>query len=426
MSTKNLETLTTAPIPHPTKLAIWLADAIFSEHRKTDGTCNVSDSALNQIARYLPANVEPLFWKSLNRKRNAAEIAAAQRKADQERALSKLIGTAILKRRKLRALCRSKIVNLFDTITQILEKHREDDFTLANDPRKLAQYITMIEKRHFGNLPPNQGRYEGKAYHDLLPLYTCSGELEAGSLHYHQARQERPYWHVGRDGGGQPEIRFRVNPLLTVRACKLVCRIGSQERNGGHIHINCQKNTEIGTRVYAAFRTHLVWFRYLANASRRNGRWSSVANTPAHFTEARRIKGAAISCNTWQRTGTVEIRIWGTTSKPAEWAFRTRLMQSMAQMSETVEHLNPPPIHREVCIEAFMSYACWAVVNDPQTLRELLNAFRKKTRGTRDRIGAQMAGQLVAGFDASELVLRGYRRRATITENTNAEITVAT
>jgi len=67
MSTKNLETLTTAPIPHPTKLAIWLADAIFSEHRKTDGTCNVSDSALNQIARYLPANVEPLFWKSLNR-----------------------------------------------------------------------------------------------------------------------------------------------------------------------------------------------------------------------------------------------------------------------------------------------------------------------------------------------------------------------
>jgi hypothetical protein len=70
-----------------------------------------------------------------------------------------------------------------------------------------------------------------------------------------------------------------------------------------------------------------------------------------------------------------------------------------------------------------MAYARWAVINDPQTLREILNAFRKKARGTRDRIGTQMAAQFVAAFDGSVLVLRGYRRR-TITDNNTTRETV--
>jgi len=418
MSTKNLETLTTAPIPHPTKLAIWLADAIFSEHRKTDGTCNVSDSALNQIARYLPANVEPLFWKSLNRKRAAAEIAAAQRKADQERALSKLIGTAILKRRKLRALCRSKFVNLFDTITQILEKHREDDFTLANDPRKLAQYITLLEKRHFGNLPPNKGKYAGKDYGQTLPLYACSGELEAASLRHNYSRAirtEKAFWNVGRDGGGQPEIRFQIHPTMTKKACALVSNIGSQSRNGGHIHLNCRKDEAIGARVFNALRTNLVWMRYIASHARRSGRWSNVANTPTVFSDAKRIKAAAISANTWSQTGTVEMRIWGTTAKPEEWAFRAALMQSLARMSET-EIMIPTPFSREYGSQIFLAFAQWAAQNGPQTLRETLHRLRKKGRTTSDRIGAEVCRELVAAFDASDIRLTGYRRRtATIT-----------
>ena len=108
MNTKNLDTLTHAPIPHPHKIAIWLADALFREHQNNQGIFQITDTALDRIAGYLPSNVEPLFWKSLNRKRNKSELVAAQLKAEQERTLSKLIGTAILKRRKLRALCRSK------------------------------------------------------------------------------------------------------------------------------------------------------------------------------------------------------------------------------------------------------------------------------------------------------------------------------
>ena len=417
MSTKNLETLTTAPIPHPTKLAIWLADAIFAEHRKADGTCNVSDSALDRIARYLPANVEPLFWKSLNRKRAAADILAAQRKADQERTLSKLIGTAILKRRRLRALCRSKIVNLFDTITQILEKHEEDDFTLATDPLRLAQYITGIEKWHFRRLPPNKGKYAGKDYGHTLPLYACSGELEAASLRYSSSRAtrtEKAFWHVGRDGGGQPEIRFRIHPTMTKKACALVSNIGSQSRNGGHIHLNCRKDEVTGTRVFNALRTQLVWMRYLANYARRSGRWSSVDNTPAVFSDAKRIKAAAISANTWNLTGTVEMRLWGTTAKPEEWHFRAALMQSIARMSET-ETLIPTPLAREHGNRIFLAFAEWAAQHDPQTLRETLHRLRKKGRTTADRIGAEVCRELVAAFDASEIRLTGYRRRSTIT-----------
>jgi hypothetical protein len=412
-----IERITNAPIPHPTKIAIWLADALFNEHKKPDGTCRLSDSALDRIADLLPANVLPLFWKSLKRKRDKADFLAAERKAANERTLSKLIGKAILKRRKLRALCRSKIVSLFETITQVIEKNEDDDFTLAADPRRLDAYITGLEKWHFRRMVINKGKYAGKNYGDTLPLYACSGELEAQSLRYSRSRvmsTERIFWNVGRDGGGQPEIRFRIHPTLTKKACDLVSNIGSQSRNGGHIHLNCRKDDAIGGRVFNALRTQLVWTRFLANHARRSGRWSSVDNTPAVFSDAKRIKGAAISCNTWNLTGTVEMRLWGTTAKPEEWHFRAALMQSFARMSET-ETMIPTPIERSHCNRIFLDYATWAAQHDPQTLRETLHRLRKKSRTHADRIGAEVCRELVAAFDASEIRLTGYRRRSTIT-----------
>jgi hypothetical protein len=409
-----LERITTAPIPHPSKIAIWLADALFNEHKKPDGTCRLSDSALDRVADLLPANVLPLFWKSLKRKRSKADFLAAERKAANERTLTKIIGKAVLKRRRLRALCRSKIVNLFDTITQIIEKHEDDDFSLAFDPRRLDAYVTGLEKWHFRRIVINKGKFEGKEYHDRLPLYACSGELEAASLHYHRNRQERLYWHIGRDGGGQPEIRFRIHPTTTAKACKLVSRIGSQSRNGGHIHLNCRKNDEIGSRVFHGLRANLVWMRYLANHARRSGRWSSVDNTPTTFAEAKRVKAAAISCNTWSLTGTVEMRLWGTTAKPETWAFRSRLMQSIARMTET-ESQPIPQMLRENAAPAFLTFARWSAQHDPQTLRETLHEMRRKSRTNADRIGADQCRALVAAFDASEIRLLGYRRRSTIT-----------
>jgi len=412
-----LERVTNAPIPHPSKIAIWLADALFNEHKKQDGTCGLSASALDRIADLLPANVLPLFWKSFRRKQSKADLLAEERKAANERTLTKIIGKAVLKRRKLRALCRSKIVNLFDTITQIIEQHEHDDFSLAFDPRKLDQYVTGLEKWHFRRILINKGKFEGKEYHDRLPLYACSGELEAAALRFTRSRgnsTEKLWWHVGRDGGGQPEIRFRIHPTTTTKACKLVHRIGSQSRNGGHIHLNCRKNDEIGNRVFHGLRANLVWMRYLANHARRSGRWSSVDNTPNTFTEAKRIKGAAISCNTWNHTGTVEMRLWGTTAKPEVWAYRSRLMQSIARMTET-ESQPMPQMLRENAAPAFLTFARWAAQHDPQTLRETLHELRRKSRTNADRIGADQCRALVAAFDASEIRLTGYRRRSTIT-----------
>lgn len=417
MSTKNLDTLTSAPIPHPHKIAIWLADAIFREHQNRHGIFHIDAPALDRIARILPSNVEPLFWKSLNRKRAASELLAKSLKAEQQRTLSKIIGRAILKRRKFRALCRSKAVSLFDTITQIIEKH-DDEEAFAFDARRLAQYVTGLEKWHFRRLPQNKGKYAGKNYGETLPLYACSGELEAASLVYirsQHVRSERAFWHVGRDGGGQPEIRFRICPTLTPKACKLVARIGSQSRNGGHIHLNCRKDEEIGNRVFTAFRAHLVWMRYLANHARRSGLWSSVENTPRYFADAKRIKKAAISANTWNDTGTVEMRLWGTTDKPEEWHFRSGLMQSLARMSET-QTTQLTTLERPNAAPVFLIFARWAATNDPQTLRETLHRLRKKGRTTADRIGAEMCRELVAAFDASDIRLTGYRRR-TITPN---------
>jgi hypothetical protein len=414
MSTTTIERLTSAPIDHKNKIALWLADAIFTENLDpAKRQFKLSDTTLDRIAAALPMSCAPIFWKSLSRKRKAAAEHFAWLEEMEERDKKQIFGKAILRRRRFRALIRSKAVSLIDTLHSMIDDVDAEAWLV--DSRALAHHVKGLERYFFRTkVIETKGRFEGKEYHDRLPLYACSGELEAASLHYHRNRQERLYWHVGRDGGGQPEIRFRIHPTTTAKACKLVSRIGSQSRNGGHIHLNCRKNDEIGNRVFHGLRANLVWMRYLANHARRSGRWSSVDNTPNTFAEAKRIKGCAISCNTWNHTGTVEMRLWGTTAKPETWAFRSRLMQSIARMTET-ESQPMLQMLRENAAPTFLTFARWAAQHDPQTLRETLHEMRRKSRTNADRIGADQCRALVAAFDASEIRLTGYRRRSTIT-----------
>jgi hypothetical protein len=417
MKTTNTETLTKAPIDHRIKLAVWLADAIFRENRNLDGLFALNESTLSKIANALPASHVPIFWKSLSRKRKAAQEACQTQREQAERTARRFFAASVFKRKTLRALIRRKFVSLFDILDNLIER---DEFkTYLSDKVALGKELAYLEGYYMRNVPKKAGQYEGKEYSHRLPLYACSGELEAASVFYCRHRRKGAFWDVGTDGGGQPEIRFRIHPTMTAKACRLVSRIGSQSRNGGHIHLNCRKDEEIGRRVFAAFRSHLVWFRYLANHARRSGRWSSVDNTPRTFAEARHIKAAAISANTWNYTGTVEVRLWGTTAKPEQWAFRSRLMQSLARMSET-ESMNTPQLIRENAAPVFLEFARWTAQNDPQTLREVLHEMRRKGRTTTDRIGAEQCRALVAAFDASDIRLTGYRRRTITPQNQTA------
>jgi hypothetical protein len=415
----NLEHLTNAPIDHRNKIALWLADALFTENLDvTKRQFKLSDTALDRIVSALPMSCAPIFWKSINRKRRAATAHFERMRQLEEKDKRQIFGKALLSRRKFRALIRSKAVSLADTLCSLIDDMEADSW--LSDPRALAQHIKDLERHFFKTkIVEKKGKYEGKEYSDRLPLYACSGELEAASLFYCRHRRRGTFWDVGTDGGGQPEIRFRIHPTTTARACRLVNRVGSQSRNGGHIHLNCRKDEEIGRRVFAAFRSHLVWFRYLANHARRSGRWSGVDNTPRTFAEARHIKAAAVSANTWNYTGTVEVRLWGTTAKPEQWAFRTRLMQSLARMSET-EPMNAPQLIRENAAPVFLEFARWTAQNDPQTLREVLHEMRRKGRTTTDRIGAEQCRALVAAFDASDIRLTGYRRRTITPQNQTA------
>lgn len=327
-------------------------------------------------------------------------------------------------------------------------KLREAFFTLtaSQQTRYNLQTIAHPDKtertRAFRGLGESLARYEDRAiarhancdtfaYARSLPLYACSGELEADSLHrdkLHRLSSRRTaFWDVGRDGGGQYEIRFRLAGNLAALASGMVYRLGTTSRNGGHIHLNCQGDEQIGTRVFDKMREQIAWMRYLCPLHRRRGRWSSVAEIQPDFQSAKRVKGAALSTYAWNKTGTVEMRIWGTTDNPAEWSFRSRLMQAVARMSETqpVTHINRAALSdSNARRNAWQDFFNWTAENDPQILRETLHALRKKGRTTRDSHGAMRARECVEQFDASGVRLNGYRRRSTITENSNTGTTV--
>jgi hypothetical protein len=267
---------------------------------------------------------------------------------------------------------------------------------------------------------------------DRLPLFACSGELEATGLRNSPLRYHPRATHngseifdIGRDGGGQHEIRFRIAGNLPAVACALVSRLGGPLKNGGHIHLNCQGNDRLGRQVFHAFRFHLSWFRFLAPEVRRRGRWSGVGRVPDRWSYARTTKAAAISANTWDRTGTVEVRLWATSKNPKDWKFRADLMRAMARwsQSETLEgrHIRglaeelgdfPPalPVNRDTSREAWPIFFRWAAVNAPETLRQTLAAMKRRTRQQRDERAATMCREYVATFDASGIRLRGYRR----------------
>ena len=275
---------------------------------------------------------------------------------------------------------------------------------------------------------------EDKPLHLEYPLYSCSGELEADRMDTsrlfkisrgkaraagsHYLWRQSKHLNFDRDGGGQAEVQFHIRPELTKVVCGLVKEIGRVNRNGGHIHLNCQKDEEIGRRVFNAMRYHLSWSRWLVTYARREHNWSSVTSTGQTFEDAQRIKASAISCNTWSRTGTVEMRLWGTTDKETEWMGRRDLMQSIAKWSETnnAVEFGVKPINQETAATAWPAFYQYASRFAPAGLAYALKTFRKKIRSS---VTASLDRNAAIGFmrswEESGLTCRGYRCRTRCT-----------
>lgn len=275
-------------------------------------------------------------------------------------------------------------------------------------------------------------------------LYGCSGELEADYMdgraiakmaanrgHDHNPASRTTHWshyswlNYGTDGGGQAETRFAIVGSLPSLVCRQITRLGSTERNGGHIHLNA-KEPEIGERVYNAMRYHLSWFRWLVPSHRRNNRFAAVTDTPQTFENARRRKYAAISANTWDRTHTIEVRLWPTSDDPSDWTGRRDLMQAIAKWSETIPRpvdeagIFPAPINQQTQVKAWPEFYRWAAVNAPEGLRYALKVLRKKARRTRRDLDQTMAAELWENFLSSGVTVRGFRRRSRISERQSA------
>jgi len=292
-----------------------------------------------------------------------------------------------------------------------------------------------------------------KAEKDSLPLYACSGELEANRMrndrihklsrgNSHEERgaaiwEYSPSLNFERDGGGQPETQFLITEPLTRLVCKLVAELGPQKKNGGHIHINCQGKADIGERVFHAYRLHMSWMRFLVGPVRRRNHWSPVMSCSCSscrhssrhsqgiqpsFAEAKNVKRAAVSLNTWDRTGTVEIRLWGTTSNPSEWLGRRDLMQALARWSENNPSRRPDgtnyPITQAVGSMSWDMFFSWAAQAAPKGLAYALRTLRRKARSSRNNVDAQAARSLMIQWESSNLTCQGYRCRQRITPTT--------
>lgn len=277
---------------------------------------------------------------------------------------------------------------------------------------------------------------EEKPYYEELPLYACSGELEADSMNstkiynlakgLHREHETRShsvtrYWKYSdklefkRDGGGQAETTFLIRPELTRIVCKSVARIGRLNRNGGHIHINCQKDEQIGRRVFAALRFHLCWMRWLAGSVRRNHQWSQMSGVADTFDEATQ-KACALTRYTWHRTGTIEMRLWGTSHKPEDWLGRAALMQAIAKWSEDFSPALQP-IDQNTETTAWPLFFTWASTYAPEALRYTLTQFRKRSRSTvLNPADKESAIRLMSVFEQSGVTVAGYRRRRLVNQ----------
>jgi hypothetical protein len=375
----------------------------------------------------LEHNDRKILEKALKRAQRKAEMARAQRELTFTRDLAMLIVGYLGKRKffKLKLGRTSKLSTLLDEIRLNFNRYDLLNMSRAKRQREIGQWFRRWEKRL---LTQAYSERIEPTYHDRMPLYECSGELEAESLKTTRWFKDRyiathrirgyktPYWDVGRDGGGQHEIRFRITQKLPDVACNLVHRIGSIDRNGGHIHINCKRDPVVGQSVYFALRHHLSWFRYLAPLTRRRSRWCNVQDTMSDWDNALQRKYAAVSAAQFYRLGTIEVRLWPTSRKPSDWRFRASLMQAIAKWSEDHADCNgETPISNETAVQAWESFYRWAAIHEPATLREILKAMKAKARSVNnsrqvDRFGAAKCDEFVRQFDASDTRLRGYRR----------------
>jgi len=316
--------------------------------------------------------------------------------------------------------------------------------------REIGRYWHDREQDVIRVRMPKAGKYirPKGSERDELPLYACSGELEANRMNaakilriskgagQQDGRNHARWTHsaglvFSRDGGGQAETQFLITEPHARLVCSLVDELGPQRCNGGHIHLNCKGDEAIGERVFNAMRYHLSWTRWLVGSVRRRHRWSPVlpyqndsrfdSGVQRTFEEAKRVKRAAVSANTWSRTGTIEMRLWGTTSNANEWLGRRDLMIAIARWSEsnTSAHMEPDGsckrINNITEAEAWPAFFRWAAANAPKGLAYALKTLRRKSRSSRRNVDSDHARQLMGQFEATGLTCSGYRRRNRIT-----------
>ena len=335
-------------------------------------------------------------------------------------------------RPKIKAM--RKCISLLDWFYQFQDNHvpRTELGKLIKPDKNmwytLGQFVAERE-RAFIN-----ARMRGKVEKPLcqtLPLYACSGELEAdtmdrikiqriavarGKSHEIRSHTVTTMWRHSdslefkRDGGGQAETTFLINEPLARLVTGCVRTIGRPNRNGGHIHINCQGDEAIGRRVFAALRFHLCWTRWLAGQARRHHNWSSIDNVADTFDDGH-VKGCALTKYTWNRTGTVEMRIWPTSHKAEDWIGRRDIMQAIARWSETFSPI-VHPINQETEAIAWPMFFQWASTNAPKALVYVLNQFRKRARSSvLNPADKEAAIRLMGVFEQSGVTVPGYRRR---------------
>jgi hypothetical protein len=340
---------------------------------------------------------------------------------------------------------RIPIVRSYKPLMQIFTDYRDNNISTTaahriaeNDPDTMKNLVRQFN----GELASREKRNlqlmldaKGTPKHLQLnrPLYACSGELEADRMQSYRImrisqnkgrnRSVTTYWRHSEklnfetDGGGQAETQFAIEGKLPDVVCGLVEKIGSPRRNGGHIHINCQKHEAIGERVYDALRFHLSWFRWMVPSVRRNHTWCSINGVQNFFINARRTKRAAISANTWNRTGTVEVRLWPTSDKAADWYGRRDMMIAIARWSE-LHHSKTKqangtvyPIYQTNQGIAWELFFTWAAVNAPEGLAYALRVLRKKSRSSVASLDRTQSMELYNQFLNSGLTVRGFRSR---------------
>lgn len=416
------------PLSDQGRFAYWdlntrWAEDLAASNRPLDWQNVVNYGALTKEDRLILA----VAWKRAKAK---WELAALLRRSQWKHNVALIVYECLKHRKYLRTYTRKYEGQGLQHFVQIVRDNYGDEWVVDTKTsevrRELGKFFRRREKNLLQATLPSPREAQ---YHDKLPLYACSGELEADGLRSGYYRPDgrfvsnrgktsyrKQYWNVGRDGGGQHEIRFLIAHRLTDAACNLVQRLGSTSRNGGHIHINCKRNELLGRSVFHALRYHLSWFRYLAPLTRRRSRWCNVQDTGS-WSDALNRKYAAVSANTFLHTGTVEVRLWPTSRRADEWRFRANLMRSVAKWAEdNDERDNETPINNETAVQAWESFYRWAAIHEPETLKAILRAMKAKTRtigsrsGTADRFGAAKCDEFVRQFDATDIRLPGYRR----------------